>query len=80
MMRVINSSPGKHIIYSNFVQTGIDVEQSLLKEGWKKIMGCCKDECGLSIKVKCTTWVEIQRMNKSMIKSIANKKENIFEG
>jgi hypothetical protein len=82
MMKVINSSPGKHIIYSNFVQTGIDViEQSLLKEGWKNIKDVVKDE-DMWIKYKgkvFATWSgNTKDVDKSMIKSIANKKENIF--
>jgi hypothetical protein len=82
MMEVINSSPGKHIIYSNFVQTGIDViEQLLLKEGWKNIKDVVMDEYAWTNykgKVFAKWSGNTKDVDKSMIKSIANKKDNMF--
>lgn len=82
VMNVINNSPGKHIVYSNFVQTGVDVlEQLLLKEGWKNIKNVMNNnELWEKYKGKVyAIWSgNTKDIDKQMIKSIANKKDNMF--
>lgn len=82
LMGVINSSPGKHVIYSNFVQTGVDVvEQLLIKEGWKNIKNVVNnDDLWQQYKGKVfATWSgNTKDVDKQMIKNIANKKDNMF--
>lgn len=82
MMKVINSSVGKHIIYSNFIKSGLDiVEAILVKEGWKNIKDVINDN---------NLWKEYNGriyavwsgstadVDKSIIKYIANNRDNIF--
>jgi len=82
VMKVINFSPGKHIVYSNFVQTGVDVvEQLLIKEGWKSIKEVVNDEDlwnQYKGKVYATWSGNTKDVDKQMIKNIANKKDNMF--
>jgi hypothetical protein len=82
VIKVINSSPGKHIIYTNFVQTGVDVvEQLLLKEGWINIKNVVKnDELYDQYKGKIfAIWSgDTKDADKQLIKNIANNKNNMF--
>lgn len=82
VMEVINSTPGKHIVYSNFIQTGLDVfEKLLLKEGWKNIKDVVNnDDLWEQQKGKVyATWSgSTKDVDKQMIKNIANKKDNML--
>jgi hypothetical protein len=82
MMKVINSSPGKHIIYSNFVQAGLNVvEKLLLNEGWTNIKDVLKSQDLWSTykgKIFAVWSGDTKDVDKSIIKNIANNKDNIF--
>lgn len=81
MLRVLKSSPGKHVIYSSFVQTGTDVVEKLLrKHGWKDIKEVINnDKLWKKQKNKVfATWSgDTKDADKSLIKSIANNNNNI---
>jgi len=82
VMRVINSKPGKHIVYSNFIQTGLDVlEGLLLKEGWKNIKDVVNNDdlWGQQKGKVYATWSgSTKDVDKQMIKNIVNKNDNMF--
>lgn len=82
LLKVLRTSPGKHMIYSSFVQTGTDVVEKLLrKRGWKDIKEVINNE-KLWKKQKnkvFATWTgDTKDADKSLIKSIANNKNNIL--
>lgn len=82
MLKTIKKNQGKHIVYSNFVQTGVDVvEKLLIKEGWKNIKEVVNnDELWKQQKGKIyAIWSgNTKDADKQIIKNIANKKDNMF--
>lgn len=79
---VIRKSPGKHVVYSNFVQSGLRVvEYALQKTGWISISNAVKDEQAW-VKHKGKVYAlwdgSVKDAEKQMIKAIANSKDNIF--
>ena len=81
MLSILKSSPGKHVIYSSFVQTGTDVVEKLLrKHGWKDLKEVINNEKlwkKQKNKVFATWSGDTNDADKSLIKSIANNKNNI---
>jgi hypothetical protein len=82
MLEIINKNPGKHIIYSNFVEAGVDViEKLLIKNGWKNIKDVIKNEelWNQSKGNVFATWSgNTKDVDKQIIKNIANSKDNLF--
>lgn len=81
MMRIIKSVAGKHVVYSNFVQTGVEVvEQLLVKEGWKNINDVLANETlweKYKGKVFATWSGNTKDASKQIIKRVANSVDNM---
>lgn len=78
----ITKQPGKHIVFSNFVQSGLRVVQGALhKAGWKNLLEV-KDDKAAWAKHKGKVYAlwdgSAKDDQKLLIKAVANDKANIF--
>ena len=82
LLDVIETSPGKHVVYSNFVQSGLRVvERALEKAGWIALSNVSGDESLWQQhkgKVFALWDGSVKDAEKQMIKSVANAKDNLF--
>ncbi len=75
LVNIINSYPGKHVVFSNFVQSGLRVvEEALRQDGWKSIFDDDKE----ADKVFALWDGSVKDADKQVIKNIVNSKDNIF--
>lgn len=78
----INNSVGKHIVYSNFIQTSVNVvEHALIKNGWINIMKVVNNQTlwdSHKNKVYAIWDGRAKDNEKQLIKSIVNSKNNLF--
>ena len=76
LLEVINNNPGKHVVYSNFVQSGLRVVEAVLKKaGWRS----WNDAEGAAKHKVYALWDgSVKDADKQMIKSIVNARDNIF--
>jgi hypothetical protein len=82
LLNVIQDSPGKHIVFSNFVQSGLlVVEQGLRNAGWKSAKEVGQDVKQIK-KYKGKVYAfwdgRVKDDEKQKIKSIINSKKNIY--
>jgi hypothetical protein len=75
LVHEIESKPGKHIVYSNFVQAGLRiVEEALKKRGWIRLEPTQQPK---SNKVYALWDGSIKDHEKQYIKMVANSKDNM---
>ncbi len=80
MIEVINKEPGKHIVYSNFVKSGLKiVEAALKREGWMNLFEVINDSKKWKESKVYALWDgSVKDKDKQTIKGIVNSKDNIF--
>lgn len=82
LLKLITNNPGKHLVYSSFVQTGVNIVEKVLQNaGWISIQSALKDKILLNSHIGkiYATWAgNVKDADKQMIKSIINAKDNIF--
>jgi hypothetical protein len=75
LVNIINNESGKHVVYSNFVQSGLRVVEAALRhDGWKSLFDKDKE----ADKVFALWDGSVKDADKQIIKNIVNSKENIF--
>lgn len=81
LLKVIESSPGKHVVYSNFVQSGLKVVEHALKQaGWKSLTDVLHDVDQAqkqAFKVYAVWDGSIKDSDKQTIKGVANSLDNV---
>ena len=79
LVDVIAAKPGKHVVFSNFVGSGLKiVEAALRKEGWVSLKESIAGGNSHKGKVYAVWDGSVKDADKQSIKSIANAQDNIF--
>ena len=84
LINIINSPNifGKHVVYTSFVNVGINViEQYLVKDGWKSIFDVYKDDINWKLyenKIYAIWSGNETDIKKDIIKKIINSENNIY--
>ncbi len=82
LLEILNKEPGKHIVYSNFVKSGLKIVEAVLKQdGWVNLFEVVNDTEKWNKyrnKVYALWDGSVKDKEKQTIKGIANSKDNIF--
>lgn len=82
LLELIAKRPGKHVVFSNFVQSGLRiVEEALRRAGWKSLQEVAGNAEAWAVsrgKVYAAWDGSVTDAEKQQIKSIVNSKDNIF--
>lgn len=82
LLKVIKSQKGKHVVFSNFVQSGLKiVEGALRKDGWISLSEAMKDKTKWEShkrKVYALWDGSVKDVEKQIVKSAANAIDNIY--